>query len=70
VPKKILAGKIVFDAVYNPPLTRLLRDAADAGAVAIPGTEMYVNQALRQAALYCGAKVSRSVAARLLGIDR
>jgi 3-dehydroquinate dehydratase/shikimate dehydrogenase len=54
VPKKILKGKIVFDAVYNPPMTKLLRDAKSVGATIIQGTEMYLNQAARQFELYTG----------------
>ena len=56
VPKEILKGKIVFDAVYNPRMTKLLRDAESVGATIISGTEMYLNQAARQFLLYTGEK--------------
>jgi len=56
VPKEILKGKIVFDAVYNPRMTKLLRDAKNVGATIISGTEMYLNQAARQFLLYTGEK--------------
>jgi 3-dehydroquinate dehydratase/shikimate dehydrogenase len=66
VPKNLIKGKAVFDVVYNPPVTRFLREAADAGAVTISGMEMYINQAARQSELYTGKKPSRSRLRRLL----
>jgi len=56
VPKEILKNKVVFDAVYNPQVTRLLREATEMGAEIIQGTEMYLNQAARQFRLYTGIK--------------
>lgn len=41
-------GMIVFDAVYNPLETRLLREAKRRGASCISGVEMFVRQAARQ----------------------
>jgi 3-dehydroquinate dehydratase/shikimate dehydrogenase len=54
VPATLLTGKIVFDAVYNPPLTRLLREAKKAGGLTIPGEAMYINQAAQQSRLFTG----------------
>ncbi len=48
------AGMVVFDAVYNPLETRLLREAKSAGCAVVPGSEMFVNQAARQFALWTG----------------
>jgi shikimate dehydrogenase len=66
IAKTILRKKIVFDAVYNPPMTRLLRDAKSVGARIIQGTEMYLNQAALQSKLYTGRKPNASFMRRLL----
>jgi 3-dehydroquinate dehydratase/shikimate dehydrogenase len=69
VSQELLQGKIVFDAVYNPPLTKLLREAAEVGATIIPGTEMYINQAARQSELYTGTRPGLKMMKRLLGLE-
>ncbi|OSX70753.1 hypothetical protein BU14_0673s0005 [Porphyra umbilicalis] len=43
---------LVFDAVYNPLETRLLREAAAAGCVTVSGVEMFVRQAAAQFQLW------------------
>ena len=45
---------VVFDAVYNPIETRLLREAKAIGCKVIPGSELFVNQAARQFELWTG----------------
>ncbi len=53
VPKNILKeGMIVFDAVYNPIETRLLRDAKERGCQTINGLSMFINQAAEQFRLW------------------
>ena len=47
-------GMVVFDSVYNPLETRLLREAKSAGCTVIPGSELFVNQAARQFELWTG----------------
>jgi 3-dehydroquinate dehydratase/shikimate dehydrogenase len=55
VPASALPGfKLVFDAVYTPLETRLLREAAAAGAIAVNGVDMFVGQAAEQFALFTG----------------
>lgn len=44
----------VFDTVYNPAQTLLLKDAEDAGAKTINGTEMFIKQGLAQFKLFTG----------------
>ncbi|MBN1437119.1 MAG: shikimate dehydrogenase [Sedimentisphaerales bacterium] len=50
----IKPGMIVFDTVYNPLQTQLLNYARAAGAVAIDGLTMFVNQAALQFELFTG----------------
>ncbi|NLX58869.1 MAG: type I 3-dehydroquinate dehydratase [Phycisphaerae bacterium] len=45
-------GMVVFDAVYNPRETRLLREARAAGGVTISGVEQFVGQAVEQFELW------------------
>ena len=45
---------IVFDAVYNPPETLLLKQAKQAGAKTIDGLSMFINQACAQFELFTG----------------
>ena len=47
-------GMIVFDSVYNPLETRLLREAKSVGCKVIPGYELFINQAARQFELWTG----------------
>lgn len=49
-----LHAGIVFDLVYNPMETELLRMARAAGARIIPGAEMFVRQGARQFELWTG----------------
>jgi 3-dehydroquinate dehydratase/shikimate dehydrogenase len=47
-------GMVVVDTIYNPPVTRLLRQARAAGCVTIGGGEMFVRQAAAQFRLWTG----------------
>ncbi len=47
-------GTVVFDTIYNPIETRLLREARAAGCVTIPGFEMFVRQAATQFEAWTG----------------
>lgn len=49
-------GMVVFDSVYNPLETRLIREAKVAGCVTISGLELFVNQAVGQFELWTGQK--------------
>jgi len=66
IPKIPLRGKIVFDAVYNPRVTMLLRQARSSGARIISGMEMYLNQAALQSKYYTGKLPSRALMKRIL----
>jgi 3-dehydroquinate dehydratase / shikimate dehydrogenase len=51
-----LGKPLVFDAVYNPLETKLLREARDAGFVCVSGLEMFVRQAAEQFRLWFPSK--------------
>ena len=55
LPKQyIKKDMVVFDTVYNPPKTRLLKDAKAKKAKTIDGLSMFVNQAAAQFKLFTG----------------
>jgi shikimate 5-dehydrogenase len=47
-PPKFSGETLVFDTIYNPMKTRLLRQAEEAGARTVGGVEMFVRQAAAQ----------------------
>ena len=56
-----LTGRYVYDLVYNPSITRLLRDAATKGCQTIGGLEMLVAQAREQFQWWVGTKPQAGV---------
>ncbi|MGH9383662.1 MAG: type I 3-dehydroquinate dehydratase [Vicinamibacterales bacterium] len=54
-------GRLVYDLVYNPPRTRLLRDAARAGCATLGGLEMLVAQAQAQLEWWTGQRPDADV---------
>ena len=55
------AGAAVYDVVYNPRQTRLVRDAKAKGLQATTGLGMLVEQAARSFALWTGREVPSEV---------
>jgi len=51
---KEINARYVFDMVYDPSETRLLKLAKERGAQVIPGIEMFVHQAARQFEIWTG----------------
>ena len=49
-----IKARYVFDMIYDPPETRLMKLAKAAGAEVIPGSEMFVHQAARQFEIWTG----------------
>jgi len=56
-----IPADLVFDMVYNPLETTLLRHAASQGATVISGLQMFLEQASRQFEIWTGASAPRSV---------
>ncbi|KAJ4837009.1 hypothetical protein Tsubulata_044429 [Turnera subulata] len=45
---------LVFDAIYTPKITRLLREAEESGATIVSGVEMFIGQAYEQFERFTG----------------
>jgi 3-dehydroquinate dehydratase/shikimate dehydrogenase len=51
-PGALSSGHIVFDTIYAPEWTTLLKHARAAGAVTLSGVDMFIRQAAAQSALF------------------
>jgi shikimate dehydrogenase/3-dehydroquinate dehydratase type I len=71
LPVSWIAAPWVYDIVYNPPWTKLLREARARGHRVIGGIEMFVEQAAAQFTLFTGRQapleLMRRTALRALG---
>lgn len=56
-----IPAKLVFDMVYTPMETELLKRARAQKAVVIPGIEMFLEQASRQFEIWTGERAPRAV---------
>ncbi len=56
-----IPAKLVFDMVYTPIETELLKRARAQKAVVIPGIEMFLEQASRQFEIFTGERAPRAV---------
>ncbi|MHC4713776.1 MAG: shikimate dehydrogenase [Planctomycetota bacterium] len=65
-------GKVVFDAVYNPRVTRLLGEARAADCVTVDGLSMLVRQAAAQYEFWFGEKapLDEMHRASVVGLER
>lgn len=54
--ERLKSDMVVFDTVYNPMETLLLRNAREVGATIVDGVSMFVNQAAAQFELFTGEK--------------
>ena len=62
VPKEyVKKGMAVFDTVYNPAETLLLKEAKQAGAKTIDGLSMFINQAAAQYKLFTGKNADSKI---------
>lgn len=56
-----IPGDVIFEMVYNPLETALMRRAAQQGLTTISGLEMFVEQAVRQFEIWTGATAPRTI---------
>jgi len=75
VPPELLKKDMaVFDTVYNPPETLLLKNAKKAKAKTIDGISMFVNQACIQFKIFTGhdpnPKLLRKTISNCLGTSK
>jgi 3-dehydroquinate dehydratase / shikimate dehydrogenase len=61
-----IRAKYVFDMVYDPGETKLLKLAKERGAEAIPGSVMFVHQAARQFEIWTGKPAPREDMLRIV----
>ena len=55
-----IPGEIVFDMVYNPLETLLIRRAREQGKKVVPGLTMFIEQAVRQFEIWTGESAPRA----------
>jgi 3-dehydroquinate dehydratase/shikimate dehydrogenase len=56
-----IPAALVFDMVYNPRETELIRRAGEQGAEVIPGVSMFIEQAVRQFEIFTGESAPRAI---------
>jgi 3-dehydroquinate dehydratase/shikimate dehydrogenase len=56
-----IPGEIVFDMVYNPMETALLKRAREQGKTCVQGLDMFIEQAVRQFEIWTGDTAPRAV---------
>jgi shikimate 5-dehydrogenase len=61
MPNGVFDGKLVYDLVYNPSVTRLMTEAMAAGCETVGGISMLVEQAIRQAEWWMGIRPPRNI---------
>jgi shikimate dehydrogenase len=62
IPEELfLPGQVVFDIVYTPQKTKLLKNAMARGLKTISGADMFINQAVLQFEAFTGAKAPEEV---------
>lgn len=67
VPAGLLrSGQVVFDIVYTPLETRLLREAEERGLQIVSGVDMFIYQAVLQFEKFTGSKAPEEVMRRVV----
>jgi 3-dehydroquinate dehydratase/shikimate dehydrogenase len=67
--EQLRPGRVVLDMVYDPPETRLLREAREAGCTVIDGREMLVAQAAAQFETWTGLEAPLAVMRAAAGVE-
>lgn len=62
----ISSSSVVFDMVYNPLETKLLKFASEAGAKTVGGLNMLVSQAAKSFELWTGAEMPKEIITKVL----
>lgn len=57
---------VVFDAVYTPKVTRLLREAEECGATIVSGSEMFIGQAFGQFERFTGLPAPKELIRQIM----
>ncbi|XP_038901058.1 bifunctional 3-dehydroquinate dehydratase/shikimate dehydrogenase, chloroplastic [Benincasa hispida] len=60
---------LVFDAVYTPVMTRLLKDAEESGVKIVTGLEMFVGQAYEQYERFTGMPAPKELFRKIMKLD-
>lgn len=66
-PEIIKPDMVVFDTVYVPLETKLLKYAHASGAVCISGLDMFINQAVKQFELFTGKEAPHETMSNTMG---
>jgi shikimate dehydrogenase len=62
IPEDLFSpGQVVFDIVYTPQNTKLLKEASARGAKALSGVEMFIHQAVLQFEAFTGERAPEDV---------
>ncbi|KAI4345495.1 hypothetical protein L6164_012613 [Bauhinia variegata] len=60
------AYSLVFDAVYTPKMTRLLKEAEESGATIVTGMEMFIAQAFEQFERFTGLPAPKELFRKIM----
>nr|ABA54867.1 putative 3-dehydroquinate dehydratase/shikimate dehydrogenase [Fagus sylvatica] len=67
IPKHALRSySVVFDAVYTPKITRLLRESEESGAIIVTGVEMFIGQAFEQFERFTGLPAPKELFKKIM----
>ncbi len=65
-PRWFIRGTVVFDTVYNPEQTLLIKHAREAQCITVTGVEMFMRQAAQQFKLFTGQDADMDLIRRVI----